>query len=157
MKRILLPAIILVPLVLAGCDDGADQIASLNQQLEAERVKITDLETRSALVDSLQAENAKLKADLEVAQKQAADATTQVETASASAFDVKTIEEPMSVAFVRLRESDRDLRDLRRRFNDDPEALQALGAVRTKLGQAGREIGRMAEAAKIDLATTVGD
>ena len=146
----LIPFALILPLALSGCDDGADQIASLNQQLEAERVKITDLETRAATVDALQAENAKLKADLELARG-------EVETASASAFDVKTIEEPISVAFVRLRETDRELRDLRRRFNDDPDTLQALGALRTKLRDTGRELGRVAESAKIDLATTVGD
>ena len=150
MNRTLLAAALIAPLALAGCDDGADQIASLNQQLETERVKITDLETRAAAVDALQAENAQLKADLEVARG-------EVETVRGSAFDVKTIEEPVSVAFVRLREIDRDLRNVRRRFNDDPDTLRELGALRTKLKQAGTELGRVAESAKIDLATTVGD
>ena len=163
MKR-LLPLALVAPLVLVGCDDGADEIASLNQQLEAERVKLTDLETRAAAVNALQAENEKLKADLEVARGEVETARGDVETARGEietvrgeAFDVKTIEEPVSVAFVRMRETDREIRELRRRFSDDPETLKALGALRTKLGQAGRELGRVAEAARIDLATTVGD
>ena len=146
----LIPFALIAPLALTACDDGSEQITSLNRQLEAERVKVTDLETRTATFDALQAENAQLKTDLELARKESADLT-------ANAFDPKTIEEPLSVMFVRMREIDRELRDVRRRFADDPDTLQALGGIRTKLSEAGREIGRVAESAKIDLATTVGD
>ena len=79
------------------------------------------------------------------------------EEASAAAFDVKTIEEPVAVAFVRMRETDRELRELRRRFADDPDTLRVLGTLRTKLKEAGAQLGRVAEEAKFDLATMAGD
>ena len=193
--KFLLPAALVLPLALSACDDGADEIAALNTQLEAERARIVELEPQAARVTELEQQVTRLPeletqaarvAELEpqvarvteleeqVARLPEIEAErdrfrTELETTQArlteleagagtgSAFDVKTIEEPVSVAFVKLRDTDRELRELRRRFADDPDTLQALGSLRTRLGEAGRELGRVAEAAKIDLATTVGD
>ena len=182
MKRLLLPAALILPLALVACDDGADQIQSLNSQLETERARIVELEPQVARVAELEQQVARLPeletqaARVAELEPQAARVTeveaerdrlrTELETSQARlaelegagpAFDVKTIEEPVSVAFVKLRDTDRELRELRRRFADDPETLRMLGSLRTNLRDAGTELGRVAESAKIDLATTVGD
>ena len=138
-------------------------------ELEGQVARLPELEEQVASVETLTAERDQLRTDFEtanteletmrarVAELEAAPAAAPVATADAPAFDAAQFQEPLSVSFVKLRDADRELRTLRRQFNDNPEVLQALGSVRSRLSEAGREIGRVAESAKIDLSQSVGD